>query len=1345
MNLSSKLNLIPLNYKLVLTVLTPLLALILFFVQIEAQKKESMETTSRLVERISMGVAIERVVDALQQERRASIRKIAHDRQYSDADLQNAQLRSNSALSALDSFRTKGLVADYQRYAFIDQIPDWRLQVAEERIGFKSLYNNYQKVAERLKSYLQSDQTFEKRSDAFGATLQANTDLSNLIDHFIAMRLSTYLHYVDPKGSALDLDEYRLHYDLYDSYKRSLTSALSSEDARTLFENSSFEASDALFASILRTQGVRETMPSEEWWEITAAGLTSLRQQQRIISEHINQEISAIKLDELRDLNQGRIVLLACLAVTLITILLVTRSIAVHLDELQKLAAKIALGHTNLVFPLFAKDALGAVASSIKSIDRNNQKLSFAATKIGDNNFDVEIEPRGEHDAIGNALQRMRDSLHRHAILDQRELWIQAGLSSITRIIIENRQLDALCQAVLNEMAHYLEASVGAFYVSLREDRLTLKSGIGLTEADQINKELSVSEGLLGKSIQENRLLLVTELPENFLRISSGLGSGKPNWVLIIPLIHEDVLHGAIELASFSPAHEAILDLSRQVASNISAALHAVKSRMQLKELLEETQAQSEELQAQHSELENLNVELEAQAQRLQASEEELRVQQEELLDANQELEIRSQSLEEKNQLILERNLEIQRKARELEQSTRYKSEFLANMSHELRTPLNSILLLSHLLSENKQGNLSGEQVESAQVIQNSGNGLLALIDEILDLSKIESGKMVLELQETTFKEITDELKGLFLPLAKDKNLFLNLEIDTEVPGSFQTDSLRLQQILRNLLSNALKFTSKGGVTLRISLEPGQHGTVRFSVLDTGIGIPEDKQRLIFEAFQQADGSTRRQFGGTGLGLSISRELAKLLHGSLQVSSAPGKGSEFYLLLPLQPNQADKVVNRKHESLIHEQKKELGLEDMFAADPYVTDKIPDGMEDDRTALNPGDPCILIVEDDIRFAKALMDYAHQEGYRVIAAVRGDHALPLAERYEPKAILLDIELPVMSGWTVMESLKKNPKTRHIPVHIMSSHEVKRESISKGAIDFVRKPLMLEHLSHVFKRIEKALSGNSGRVLIVEENLKHAEALASYLESFQIKTDIRGDIHSAIESLTNQDANCVILDMGMPDDTAYEALEQIKSASGMESLPVIIFTGKNLSPTEERKIKQYADSIVVKTAHSYERIIDEVGLFLHMVHENETPEQQPKKFKLPMSGSDTLAGKRVLIADDDIRNIFSLTKVLEQYQMTVFSATTGAEALKHLQSSGEAVDVVLMDMMMPEMDGYETIRRIRKLKPFEKLPILAVTAKAMVGDREKCIAAGASDYISKPVDVNQLLSLLRVWLYK
>ncbi len=982
-----------------------------------------------------------------------------------------------------------------------------------------------------------------------------------------------------------------------------------------------------------------------------------------------------------------------------------------------------------------------ALQDKNEEMDSRIAAIQGVANRISNGDYQMRLD-ENEKDELGSlagSLNTMAESLQYSFTLLADKEWLQSGIASLNNKMVGEKTVKELAKDVIEEIIEHTHSHVAALYLNEDGETLCLTASYALLE-DQARKHLNSGEGLVGQCIQSGKPILINDIPEGELTINYTAGNTTPRNVIVVPIFRNEEIIGAMEFGALQTYTPLQLDYLNSISNNIGIAIHVAQNRSKLQEFLEETQAQAEELQTQHRELEGLNAELEAQTQRIQTSEEELRVQQEELLQSNQELEERTSLLEEKNQLIRERNIDIQQKAEQLEQSTKYKSEFLANMSHELRTPLNSILLLSKLMSENKE--LDKEYIEYAEVIQSSGQGLLGLIDEILDLSKIEAGKMKLEFRDVSITEIVTDMSSLFNPLAKNKHLDLIIDIDESIQ-QINTDKMRLEQILKNLLSNAIKFTSSGKVTLTISKnDPGDH--ILFKVTDTGIGIPGDKQGLIFEAFQQADGSTRRKFGGTGLGLSISRELAKLLDGDIELTSKENVGSEFMLTLPL----IRKSITEQPESV---QKSEdiaqpiyVDRIEQFVAERFTVDHIPNEIEDDRNNIQPGDRVILIIEDDTNFAKTLLSFTRKRDYKGIVAVRGDMGIEMANLYQPLAILLDIQLPVKDGWQVMEELKSNPITRPIPVHIMSSLEVKKESLLKGAVDFINKPVALEHIKQIFYKLEEAFSRHPKKVLIVEENKQHAEALSYFLSNYNIQTEVADNVKQSIGALNKNEVDCVILDMGIPDKNAYETLDMIKKSPGLENLPIIIFTGKNLSKGEETRIKQYADSIVIKTAHSYQRILDEAGLFLHLVEESEIDKQHKKSNSKKLGGLyDVLNNKTVLIADDDVRNIFSLTKALEQHKMKVVAAMDGKEALQALKEN-PMVDIVLMDMMMPEMDGYETTREIRKSAAYKQLPILAVTAKAMMGDREKCIAAGASDYISKPVDIDQLISLLRVWLY-
>lgn len=959
------------------------------------------------------------------------------------------------------------------------------------------------------------------------------------------------------------------------------------------------------------------------------------------------------------------------------------------------------------------------------------QVIGGIATQISKGNYDVQIDDRKADTlgALGTSIHEMKDSLKSSFELLSQKEWLQSGVASLNDKMLGEKTMQKLSKDVIEFLCQYTNSSAGVLYV-LDGEEMAISGGYSYIPSKN-RERIKKGEGLIGQAIVSGKMLELKTLSPDDIQINYALGEIKPTHIVALPLMDFKV-EGAVELASIYGFSVLQLEFLQLVANNIGIALKATQNRKRVMELLEETKSQSEELQIQHSELEAINAELEAQTEKLQASEEELRVQQEELEQTNEELSERSVLLEEKN-------TEIQKKSEALELTTRYKSEFLANMSHELRTPLNSILLLSRLLSENNNKNMNNEEIEFAKVIQSSGNSLLGLIDEILDLSKIEAGKMDLEFLDVSTKEIVDNLHNLFFLVAKEKGINFEI-ISKDAPIVIKTDKMRLEQILKNLISNAIKFTEKGTVSLEIKVDSDNDKVICFIVKDTGIGIPLEKQPLIFEAFQQADGSTKRKYGGTGLGLSISRELAKLLRGEIVLHSKVNEGSTFTLCLPVLGFAVNKVSVTKIPD-VEVIEEEYGNEE--ARPRYISEVVPAEIEDDRDSIVEGDKVILIVEDDINFAKSLLAFTQKKGYKGIVAVRGDYALNFALIYKPIGILLDIELPIKSGWEVLEELKNHSQTKHISVHIMSSHKLKQESLLKGAVDFLDKPVAFDKIPEVFMRIEHIINKESQKVLIIEDNPKHAKALAYFLETYNINSEIKSEVSAGLSALGKQEVDCVILDMGIPDKQAYEILDGVKKSPGLENLPVIVFTGKSLSIKEELKIRKYADSIIVKTAHSYQRMLDEVSLFLHLVEEKKDGNNKKESPKKLNSLNNILFEKKVLIVDDDVRNIYSLSKALEAFKMNVITAFDGKEAIKILDENPDT-DVVLLDMMMPNMDGYETAEKIRSNPKFLNLAVIAVTAKAMTGDREKCIKAGASDYITKPVDVDQLLSLLRVWLY-
>jgi CheY-like chemotaxis protein/CHASE3 domain sensor protein/putative methionine-R-sulfoxide reductase with GAF domain len=929
--------------------------------------------------------------------------------------------------------------------------------------------------------------------------------------------------------------------------------------------------------------------------------------------------------------------------------------------------------------------------------------------------------------------------------------WILSGNFELNEKIRGEKTPAELGQNIIELLCTFLRAQIGAVYI--HDNGYLVLTGTYAWPASSTNKkEIKVGEGLTGQAALEKRAIVFSQVPDDYVKINSSFGNAHPKNIIALPLIMDDALKGVIEIGASREFSDLDLQLLNMVSENIAIVFTAAQSREKLKELLEETQRQGEELQAQQEELKQSNEELQEKTYLLEKSEAELKAQQEELQQSNEELEEKANLLEEQKEKLEIAKIDIENKAGQLEITGRYKSEFLANMSHELRTPLNSILILSQLLAENKTKTLGTKEVEFAKNIYNSGTDLLNLINEILDLSKVEAGKMELEIGKFNLAEIGVEMNAMFAELAKNKAIDFVILQDEKELNSVTTDKQRLQQILRNLLSNAFKFTPRGGrVMLDIHAAPAKiiyknhkmndaGDIIGFSVTDTGIGIPDDKLGIVFEAFQQADGSTKRKYGGTGLGLSISRELSNALGGEIHVQSKEGAGSTFTLYIPAHYDSTIMVATDKKVE-VKEKKVEKPAAQQ-ASSPAPVPVMENPVNDDRYNIVEKDKVVLIMEDDSSFAKLLLSFVRERNYKGIVATQGNTGLSYARYYKPDAILLDMGLPVMEGAEVLKHLKNDPDLRHIPVQVISGHDKRREGLELGAFDFIRKPVDKDQLQNAFDKIEDFVSKKLKKLLIVEDNELQNKAIKELIGNGDVKSVSAFSGKEAHDLLTREHFDCVIVDLGLPDMSGFELLEKIKSDNALNKVPIIVYTGKDLSKDENARLLKYANTVVLKTADSQERLLDETMLFLHRVESRLPKEKQTIIRKLHKS-DEILKNRKVLVVDDDIRNIYSLTNALEEEGIQCITAENGKIALKVLDENKD-VELVLMDVMMPEMDGYEATKAIRANPEHAKLPIIALTAKAMKGDREKCLHAGMSDYIAKPVDMEQLLSLLRVWLY-
>lgn len=911
-------------------------------------------------------------------------------------------------------------------------------------------------------------------------------------------------------------------------------------------------------------------------------------------------------------------------------------------------------------------------------------------------------------------LRLRNDELESARDRERLQNWVKTGLNELDAKVRGDRGITDVTDTALTFLASYLNAGAGVLYLADNQsENLRIQASYAFSREQAAHRQISPGEGLVGEAAREQRTMVLQGVPADYLHIGSALGQAAPRTVAAIPLVHAERLVGVMELATFSEFSETHLDFLNQAAEVLAVAISINIAREKVDELLVQSQAQ----------------------------EEELRVQQEELQQSNEELEERANLLEQQREQIQAKNREMEaaageiaRKAKEVEQISTYKSEFLANMSHELRTPLNSLMILSGHLEENREGNLTGKQVEYAATIKSAGQELLTLINDILDLSKIEAGRLEFHYEDAFPAELCSQISSAFRPLAEQKGITLTTSVDEEAERKIPLDSQRTLQILKNLVSNAVKFTEEGTVNLQVYIPSGEENplpvpAVAFAVTDTGIGISDSKHEIVFQAFQQADGSTSRRFGGTGLGLSISRELARGMHGEILLKSTSGQGSVFTLYLPTTQPTAPEMPGDTPILPIYEK----------PLQPQQQSRLTD----DRDRVSAGDRSILIIEDDQEFARLLVDRVRERGFSALVATDGNSGIELAEKLLPAAILLDVMLPGIDGWGVMQKLTDNMRTRHIPVHFVTCLEDKKKALGMGGIGFTTKPVTCEDLDRVMATVEKTVERTVRKVLIVEDDKAEATALVALLEGRDIHLVVAGTGAEAVRLYDTENFDCIVLDLGLADMSGFDLLEHLSTMNETRRVPVIVHTGRELSKEETRRLQHYAQSIIIKGAKSPERLLNEVTLFLH-VTENRLPPEKQRMIRKTLDNEKLLAGKKVLLVDDDMRNVFSLSSVLADKGMTVVEAENGRVALEKLAENPD-IDIVLMDVMMPEMDGFETTRQIRQHPRFARVPVIALTAKAMKGDREECIAAGANDYITKPVDTQQLLSLLRVWLYQ
>jgi HAMP domain-containing protein/signal transduction histidine kinase/CheY-like chemotaxis protein len=984
------------------------------------------------------------------------------------------------------------------------------------------------------------------------------------------------------------------------------------------------------------------------------------------------------------------------------------------------------------------------LAANLTTQVRSISEVASAVTK-GDLTRMIRVDAKGELEALKDTINQMIANLKETTIRNQEQDWLKSNLAKFTQMLQGQKDLNTVTRRILSELAQVVNAQYGMFYILEQNETgdqssavIQLFAAYAYKNETNLKRTFALGEGLVGQCAMAKERILITSMPENYVKIGSGIGDANPKNLIVLPVLFETEIKAVIELASFEPFSEIHLDFLSQLTESIGIVLNTIETNSRTEHLLEQSTSLADELR-------RTNEELQDKAHLLVKQKEEV---------------------EEKNKEVEEARKSLEEKAEQLTLTSKYKSEFLANMSHELRTPLNSLLILAQQLFENPDGNLTEKQVRFARTIHSCGDDLIQLINDILDLSKIESGYISADFSKVRFQEITSFVESTFKHVSESKNLRFNIEVDERLPDILETDIHRLNQILKNLLSNAFKFTEKGEVRLRVyeanrnwrnsnfSLE-NAYNVVAFEIRDTGIGISKDKQSIIFEAFQQAEGSTSRKYGGTGLGLSISRGLADLLGGSIELESEMGFGSTFTLFLPLQYN-ANLLKKDKGSSLVLSEYELVESDDQLVVQSVPTVKLPELRDlesvneiinetgDDRNNIQSGNKVMLIVEDDLRFARIMVDKAHEVGLKAVVATGFGEVFELVNKFNPIAATLDVKLPDGSGWKILDLFKNDVNFRHIPVHIISGEENKALAMKRGARSFNMKPLSIESLDALYQDVIDFNSRSCKHLLVVEDNEDDRAFISETLsngELINITTAANGG--AAIELLKENSFDCVIVDYMLPDIEGMELIREIDALKKMQMMPVIVYTAKDFSDKDRAQIKQHANRVLLKSVNSHELLLEETVSHLHINHKELQPEKR-RIIEALRRKEDVLASKNVLVVDDDVRNLFALTTAFEKYNINVITAESGMEAI-NLLNENPKIDMVLMDIMMPEMDGYETTSKIRREHKNSALPIIAVTAKAMKGDREKCLEAGASDYITKPVKIDQLLSLMRVWLYK
>lgn len=1375
------------NYKLIFMIVLPMLGLLYFSSNAIYEKVKELSELNRLQTLVTTEIYINDLIHEVQKERsllsgyfedKTVTRQLLDQRKFTE-DKTSAfreQLKSLNTSILGDKFMKNANNA----VSKLDQMVILRTQLDQGKANENETLSFYMETINSLFDMMQNTNE-----------ISSNKQISNMLNSYILFSKSKFA--VSRERSLLfhvfslnrsDLNDFEqigvLENEQLLYYKES--NLLASEAAQQLYQKTvkgqAINEVDRLVQLVLKAEpGKTLGVDSQQWYNAATQEVDLLKEVEDGLSRELIQSMEIIKESTTQSLINVVIFNVIILILSFLVIVLISRMLLSQIRLLKRSTELILTGVTDIHLDVQSKDEFGELMEAFNQMVASFKEVITQADRISLGEYEQTIVPRSDRDQLSVALIRMLTSLKETTAENERQFWLKTQLARLTGLAQGVASVHQLVGMLISEISRLVGAGQGIIYLKetqsseSQSNEYVLLGSYAFKERKNVANRVRPGEGLVGQCILEKKPILLSNVPSDYIHIQSGLGESKPFQIVVLPILFEEDVLAVIELASFKPFTGIEHELLEQLSDTLGVVIQAANSRQKTEALLRESQLLTEELQTQQEELRTANEELEEQTLMLKQSEEKMRIQSEELQAINEELEektnyleVQKADIEKQNAFIQLSKQDLEEKAKELELASQYKSEFLANMSHELRTPLNSLLILSKSLSSNEDGNLNEDQIESAKIIHSGGLDLLTLINDILDLSKVEAGKLDIQMEEVRLDDLLQSIRYQFNPVAKQKGLSFILKLDDQIPEIVTTDGQRTEQILKNLLSNAFKFTASGSVTVEIAsagkgtayqnkhLE--ENGSLALTVTDTGIGIPASKQQAIFEAFQQADGTTSRKYGGTGLGLTISRELAKLLGGEIHMRSTEGKGSSFTLYLPLGGAAITEMSEPKIASIKAEVAESVDslqisselliastIEDHLQSAQPAKTFLPDDREHLRNTVQ--DKVILIVEDDPTFAKILMDMSYKKGFKCLAAGDGFSALQLAKQYIPSAILLDLGLPDMDGLKVLDHLKYHNETRHIPVHIISGRDKSSDSLQRGAIGYLSKPIQAEDIEAVFNKIEHKLQERIQQVLVVEDDLNNQKAIHELLKHKKV------DIHSVstgkdgLQLMRSQPFDCVILDLTLPDMTGFELLQQLVVDSEGSIPPIIINTGKELTQEEYKELNHFTDSIVIKGANSPDRLLDEVSLFLHSVHKS-LPQAHKEMIRMVRDSDESLKGRKILLVDDDLRNTFALSKVLRKHGLDVVMADNGKLALDKLESE-TGIELVIMDIMMPVMDGYEAIGHIRTMPKFQSLPIIALTAKAMTGDREKCIERGANDYMTKPVDTDKLLSLIRVWLLR